>query len=152
MKTSKRGVVDPFIVRDVMEAARAADAVLLSATGLPGVRYPDGTEIVPQIPLRILLGLYAGVRPAVIPEGWPTPLAAAGPVDFVLVRESTEGLFHTMGQGLVTEDRAEETLRITRETTAKLSAFAFGLAPSGVSLDDSLCTVLPCVPLDLPGT
>ncbi|MEM1313132.1 MAG: isocitrate/isopropylmalate family dehydrogenase [Pseudomonadota bacterium] len=111
-----------------VEAAKAADAILLAAAGLPGVRYPDGTEIVPQITLRILLRLYAGVRPVFIPEGWPTPLASQKPVDFVLVRESTEGLFHTMGEGLVTEDQAEETLRITRETTSKLSAFAFDLA------------------------
>ncbi|MEL6751359.1 MAG: isocitrate/isopropylmalate family dehydrogenase, partial [Pseudomonadota bacterium] len=33
-------------------AARAADAVLLSAMGLPSVRYDDGTEITPQIELR----------------------------------------------------------------------------------------------------
>ncbi|MEO1688471.1 MAG: isocitrate/isopropylmalate family dehydrogenase, partial [Pseudomonadota bacterium] len=111
-----------------VEAARAADAVLLAAAGLPGVRYPDGTEIVPQITLRILLDLYAGVRPVFIPEGWPTPLAAPGPVDFVLVRESTEGLFHTMGAGHVDADKAQETLQITRETTRKLSAFAFALA------------------------
>lgn len=32
-----------------MDAARAADAILLSAMGLPNVRYPDGTEISPQI-------------------------------------------------------------------------------------------------------
>jgi isocitrate/isopropylmalate dehydrogenase len=30
-------------------AARAADAILLAAMGLPDVRYPDGTEITPQI-------------------------------------------------------------------------------------------------------
>jgi 3-isopropylmalate dehydrogenase len=33
-------------------AARAADAVLLGACGFPDVRYPDGTEVVPQIELR----------------------------------------------------------------------------------------------------
>jgi len=111
-----------------VQAAREADAILLGACGLPGVRYEDGTEIVPQITLRIELGLYAGVRPVFVPEGWPSPLKTPGPVDFVLIRESTEGLFHTMGRGLVEPDRAEETLRITRATTAKVSAFAFRLA------------------------
>ena len=114
--------------RSTLTAAREADAVLLAACGLPDVRYPDGTEIVPQITLRMELGLYAGVRPVFVPEGWPTPLAAPGPVDFVLIRESTEGLFHTMGRGLVEPDRAEETLRLTRATTAKVSAFGFRLA------------------------
>ena len=36
-----------------METARRADAILLSAMGLPSVRYKDGTEISPQLDLRI---------------------------------------------------------------------------------------------------
>src|SRR5262245_44803725 len=43
--------------------ARAADAILLGAMGDPSIRYPDGTEIAPQLDLRVELGLYAGVRP-----------------------------------------------------------------------------------------
>ena len=43
-----------------LDTARAADAILLSAMGLPEVRYPDGTEISPQIELRMKLGLFAG--------------------------------------------------------------------------------------------
>ena len=110
--------------------ARAADAILLSAIGLPDVRYPDGTEIVAQIDLRIALGLYAGVRPVRLRPGLPSPLVPrpGPPVDFVLVRESTEGLFHSMGAGVVTEEDATETLRITRATSEKLFAFAFRLA------------------------
>jgi 3-isopropylmalate dehydrogenase len=49
-------------------------------------------------------------------------------LDFVLIRESTEGLFHTQGTGLVTDDYAEETLRLTRATTDKVCRFAFDLA------------------------
>ena len=41
-----------------------ADAILLGACGLPSVRYPDNTEIAPQIELRFHFDLYAGVRPA----------------------------------------------------------------------------------------
>ena len=110
--------------------ARAADAILLSALGDPAVRKPDGTELVPQIDLRIALGLYAGVRPVRIVPGMRTPLALpeGRSVDFVLIRESTEGLFHTLGRGRVTEDMAEETLRITRATTRKVCRFAFELA------------------------
>ncbi|WP_424966268.1 isocitrate/isopropylmalate dehydrogenase family protein [Dinoroseobacter sp. S375] len=111
-----------------VEAARRSDAILLSAMGLPDIRYPDGTEITPQIDIRIALDLYAGVRPVRIVPGHPTPLAAPGPVDFVLIRESTEGLFHTKGTGEVTEDYAKETLRITRATSEKLFRFAFDLA------------------------
>ena len=32
-----------------LSACRAADAIFLGACGLPGVRYPDGTEIIPQV-------------------------------------------------------------------------------------------------------
>jgi 3-isopropylmalate dehydrogenase len=49
-------------------------------------------------------------------------------VDYVLVRESTEGLFHTQGKGVVEADEARETLRITRAVTEKLSRFGFELA------------------------
>ncbi len=111
-------------------AARTCDAILLSAMGLPGIRYGDGTEITPQIDLRIALDLYAGVRPVRLAPGQPTPLALPEgvEVDFVLVRESTEGLFHTKGRGEVTPTEARETLLITRATSEKLFRFAFRLA------------------------
>ena len=98
--------------------------------GLPDVRYPDGTEITPQIELRQRLDLFAGVRPVRILPGQPTPLRLpeGQTVDFVLVRESTEGLFHTRGRGEVTADYARETLQITRATSEKLFRFAFALA------------------------
>lgn len=114
-----------------LDVARSADAILLSAMGLPSVRYPDGTEISPQIALRKELGLYAGVRPVRIAPGQPTPLALKGgqSVDFVLIRESTEGLFHSQGSSDVRNDaEAYETLKITRETSEKLFRFAFALA------------------------
>ncbi|MEM1072813.1 MAG: isocitrate/isopropylmalate family dehydrogenase [Pseudomonadota bacterium] len=115
-----------------MATARASDAILLSAMGLPDVRYPDGTEISPQIDLRKALTLYAGVRPVRIAAGQPTPLNLPDgkTVDFVLIRESTEGLFYTQGCGEVEENEARETLRITRDISEQLFAFAFGLARS----------------------
>jgi 3-isopropylmalate dehydrogenase len=113
-----------------MTAARAADAILLSAMGLPQVRYSDGTEIAPQIDLRMALGLFAGVRPVRILPGLPSPLKLPEgcSVDFVLIRESTEGLFFTKGRGEVCENEARETLRITRKVSEDLFRFAFALA------------------------
>ncbi len=113
-----------------VEKARAADAILLSAMGLPHIRYPDGTEITPQIDIRMLLDLYAGVRPVRVVRGQPSPLKIADTtaLDFVLIRESTEGLFHTLGKGEVTQDYARETLQITRPVSEKLFNFAFRLA------------------------
>lgn len=116
--------------RSSLDAARAADAILLSAMGLPDVRYPDGTEISPQIELRKELDLYAGVRPVKLVPNQPSPLSQAlgEPIDFVLVRESTEGLFYSQGRGEVTEDDARETLRITRQTSQRVFDFSFRLA------------------------
>lgn len=113
-----------------VQAARDADAVLLSAMGDPQVRKPDGTELTPQITMRMELGLYAGVRPIRIWPGQACPLAdpRARDIDFVLVRESTEGLFAHMNEGVVTETYATETLRITRATSEKLFDFTFRLA------------------------
>ncbi len=115
-----------------MDTARNADAILLSAMGMPDIRYEDGTEISPQIDLRKALVLFAGVRPVTIPAGGRTPLKLAPEqsVDFVLIRESTEGLFYSQGRGEVTENEARETLRITRDTSEKLFRFAFELARS----------------------
>jgi 3-isopropylmalate dehydrogenase len=114
-----------------LDAARAADAILLAAMGLPDVRYPDGTEATPQIDLRIALGLYAGVRPVRCLPGFPRVLAdpRAADLDFVLVRESTEGLFATRGKGAVVNDQvAVESLVITRDTSERLFDFCFRLA------------------------
>ncbi|MEM6466923.1 MAG: isocitrate/isopropylmalate dehydrogenase family protein [Pseudomonadota bacterium] len=114
-----------------VERARANDAILLSAMGLPHIRKPDGTEITPQIELRFALDLYAGVRPIRVFPGQSTPLAdpRAAQMDFVLVRESTEGLFAHMNEGQVHPDgSATETLRITRTTSEKLFDFSFRLA------------------------
>lgn len=112
------------------DAAGKADAILLSAMGLPAVRYPDGTEITPQIDLRKIFNLFAGVRPVRVTPGGRTPLKlpAGKAIDFVLIRESTEGLFYTQGRGEVEQDEARETLRITRAVSEKLFRFAFDLA------------------------
>ena len=90
-----------------LEACRAADAILFGAMGLPHVRGKDGTEIIPQLDLRFALDLYAGVRPIRSFAGLPGPLAdpRAAQIDLVLVRESTEGLFHARGRGRIEGER-----------------------------------------------
>jgi len=113
-----------------VSAARECDAILLSAMGLPHIRKPDGTEMVPQIDLRFELGLFAGVRPVfTFPQG-PKVLSdeRAANLDFVLVRESIEGLFAHKDQGVgVDNEYATETMRITRDVSKKLFDFSFKL-------------------------
>lgn len=116
---------------EAFRRAEAADAILLGAMGWPGIRYPDGTEIAPQLDLRVRLGLYAGVRPIRAIPGVPMALAdpRAAKMDFVILRESTEGLFWARGRGQVIDDaEARDTMVITRATTERLSRFAFRLA------------------------
>ena len=114
-----------------LAAARAADAILFGAMGWPEIRYPDGTEIAPQLELRVELDLYAGVRPARAIPGIALPLAdpRARGFDLVLVRESTEGLFASRGKGVIEDDReARDTMIITRAGSERVHDFAFRLA------------------------
>ena len=116
---------------DCFEAAKAADAMLLGAMGLPDVRGPDGRELAPQLELRERLALFAGVRPVRTWPGMPAPLAdpRAERLDFVLIRESTEGLFAGRTTGRVVDDAvAQDTLTISREGCERLFDFAFDLA------------------------
>src|SRR5215831_4671055 len=96
-----------------------ADAILLGACGLPHIRYPDNTEIMPQVELRFIFDLYAGVRPCRLIPNVPSPIVGAAErgIDLVVIRESTEGLFASMGKGVVTDTEARETLVITRKTS-----------------------------------
>jgi 3-isopropylmalate dehydrogenase len=112
-----------------IKLAEEADAILLGACGLPSVRYPDNTEIMPQVELRFIFDLYAGVRPARLVHGVPSPIVGAQEhgIDFVLIRESTEGLFASMGKGITTHDEARETLVVTRKTTERLFDFSLKL-------------------------
>lgn len=121
-----------FPEENFQEAAKA-DAIYLAAMGLPTVRYPDGTEVGPQHDLRKRLKLYAGVRPCITMPGLPLPLKdpRAEKLDFVIVRESTEGIF---ASPLATEKDSEEAaynlIKITRETSEKLFNYSFKLAES----------------------
>ena len=113
-----------------LREAGCSDAILLAAMGMPSIRYPDGTEIAPQLDLRFEFGLYAGVRPARALPRLPLPLAdpRARDIDLVLVRESTEGLFAARGKGVVEDDAvARDTMVISRGTCERLFDFSFTL-------------------------
>jgi 3-isopropylmalate dehydrogenase len=112
----------------VLERIRAFDAILLGAAGLPGVRWPTGVEIAPQIDLRERLDLYCGLRPIYLfhPDDSPLRDKPAGSIDLLLVRESTEGLFSGRNdRSNVTPDRAEDRLVITRHGAERIVHAAF---------------------------
>lgn len=116
---------------EILEACRHADAVLLGAMGLPDVRWPDGREMAPQLDLREQLDLYCGVRPIRLYHATDTPLKryqAAG-IDFVIVRESTEGLFSSrLAKPPAGSAEVSDTLRVSRRGSERLFRAAFRLA------------------------
>ena len=116
---------------DTLDACRQADAVLLGAMGHPDIRKPDGTELTPQVTLRIKLDLYAGVRPCKLYPGVRSPLANVRPgeIDLVILREQTEGLFASLNSGIVLHDQvAADTLVMTRRGIERICEYAFHLS------------------------
>ncbi|WP_269306335.1 3-isopropylmalate dehydrogenase [Aeromicrobium sp. HA] len=74
----------------VLEEIRGHDAILLGAVGDPSV--PSGVlERGLLLRLRFELDHYVNLRPSKLFPGVPTPLADPGDIDFVVVREGTEG-------------------------------------------------------------
>ena len=74
----------------VLEEIRGHDAILLGAVGAPSV--PSGVlERGLLLRLRFELDHYVNLRPSKLFPGVPTPLANPGEIDFVVVREGTEG-------------------------------------------------------------
>ncbi len=78
----------------VLEEIRGQDAILLGAVGDPSV--PSGVlERGLLLRLRFELDHYVNLRPSTLYPGVPTPLGShvteRGPIDFVVVREGTEG-------------------------------------------------------------
>ncbi len=114
-------------------ACREAHAILHGAAGLPGVTYADGTEVGNDLHLRLRfrLDLYANVRPIRLLAGVRSPLrdAIPGGIDYVIVRENTEGLYASRGAGvLLRGEMASDTLVITRKGTERVAKFAFDLS------------------------
>jgi 3-isopropylmalate dehydrogenase len=118
-----------------MKACEKADAILFGAMGWPDIRYPDGTEIAPQLDMRVHLDLYAGVRPIRAIPGLPLPLASprAKDIDLVIIRESTEGWFHARGRGTrvrteAGDEAVQDVCEISRKACERLFDFSFRLA------------------------
>src|SRR3954462_7116164 len=83
----------------VLEEIRGHDAILLGAVGDPGV--PSGVlERGLLLRLRFELDHYVNLRPAKIYPGVRSPLAEPGELDFVVVREGTEGPYTGNGGAL----------------------------------------------------
>ena len=114
-----------------LERARACDAILLGAMGLPNVRWPNGTEMAPQIDIREQLDLYQGIRPVHLYHEALTPLRnkSAGGIDLVIYRENTEGLFwERQASHDPQADYVENAMRISRSSSERIVQAAFAAA------------------------
>jgi 3-isopropylmalate dehydrogenase len=110
------------------EKIRGHDAILLGAMGLPDVRWPDGLEMTPQLDLREKLDLYGGVRPIRLYHELHSPLRdrKAGEIDFLILREQTEGLFSSRGGRFEPHaERVTDTMAVTRGGSERLFRMAF---------------------------
>jgi 3-isopropylmalate dehydrogenase len=114
---------------DTLEACKTADAILYGATGDPSIRFPNGTEIMPQLTLRFVLDLYAGIRPIKRYTGVSPTLAGDPGLDYVIMRENTEGLYASRGGGVqIGKDVAVDNMVITRAGTERIVRYAFRVA------------------------
>lgn len=106
------------------------DAILLGAIGDPSI--PAGIlEREMLLKLRFSFDHYANVRPARSYPGIATPIAAAEPIDFVVVREGTEGLYCGNGGALRRGTPHEVATEVSVNTAfgvERLVRYAFDVA------------------------
>src|SRR5438477_4004360 len=119
---------------DGLEQIRHHDAIFLGAVGFPTV--PDHISLWGLlIPIRRSFEQYANVRPVRLMPGIRSPLAgrAIGDIDFIVVRENTEGEYSSVGgrmfEGTEREIVFQESV-FTRKGVDRIMKFAFDLARS----------------------
>jgi len=115
-----------------LKTIRSHDAIFLGAVGFPGV--PDHISLGELLlPIRRQFEQYANIRPVRLMPGVRSPLAdmEVGDIDFIVVRENTEGEYSAMG-GLMREGTTDEAaLQIssfTQKGTDRILKYAFELA------------------------
>ncbi len=103
----------------VVDELREHDAILLGAVG----GRPNDTSMPPGLlerglllRLRFELDHFVNLRPARTFDGVPTPLAGAGKVDFVVVREGTEGPYVGNGGRVYAGTTAEVATEVSVNT------------------------------------
>ena len=100
-----------------IEELRGFDAIYLGAVGHPEVK-PGILEKGLLLKLRFALDQYINLRPVKLYPGVLTPLKDKGPedIDFVVVRENTEGLYVGEGEFINKDTEAEVALQVSRNS------------------------------------
>ena len=129
--SSKRYVeTGRYIPEGGLEKLKRFDAIFFGAVGAPDV--PDHLSLWGlRLPICQGFDQYANVRPSRVLPGITSPLANGKEIDWVIVRENTEGEYSGSGgrvhQGLP-EEIATETSVFTRRGVERVHRFAFQLA------------------------
>jgi 3-isopropylmalate dehydrogenase len=124
----KKGILLP---EEVIGELKDMDAIFLGAIGHPDVK-PGILEREILLRLRFELDLYINLRPVVLFPGVQTPLRDKGPqdIDFVVVRENTEGIYAGGGgsfkRGTPDEVAIQESVS-TRKGVDRCIRYAFEL-------------------------
>ncbi|TSA12639.1 MAG: tartrate dehydrogenase [Betaproteobacteria bacterium] len=113
-----------------LEALKEFDAIFFGAVGSPKV--PDHISLWGlRLPICQGFDQYANVRPARVLPGVQSPLRNGQGIDWVIIRENTEGEYSGSGgrvhQGLP-EEIATETSVFTRTGVERIHRYAFELA------------------------
>ena len=121
---------EQYMPADALEQLKAFDAILFGAVGSP--RVPDHISLWGlRLPICQGFDQYANVRPARVLPGVESPLRNAHQIDWVIVRENTEGEYSGSGgrvhRGLP-EEIATEISVFTRKGVERVHRFAFDLA------------------------
>ncbi len=114
---------------EAIEELRSFNAIFLGAIGHPKVR-PGILEQGILLRLRFALDQYINLRPVKLLSGVETPVRGKGPddIDFVVVRENTEGLYAGAGgflrRGTLDEVAIQESIN-TRRGAERCIRYAF---------------------------
>jgi tartrate dehydrogenase/decarboxylase/D-malate dehydrogenase len=119
-----------YIPEDGLEQLKKFDAIFFGAVGAPDV--PDHISLWGlRLPICQGFDQYANVRPSRVLPGITSPLDKGKEIDWVIVRENTEGEYSGSGgrvhKGLP-EELATETSVFTRKGIERVHRFAFELA------------------------
>lgn len=114
-----------------LDSLKEHDAILLGAIGDPA-NVPAGVlERGLLLPLRFKLDHYVNLRPSRLYPTSVSPLANPGDIDFVVVREGTEGLYAGNGGTLRQGTEHEVACEVSQNTyhgVARVVRYAFELA------------------------
>jgi tartrate dehydrogenase/decarboxylase / D-malate dehydrogenase len=119
-----------YIPEGGLEKLKACDAIFFGAVGAPDV--PDHLSLWGlRLPICQGFDQYANVRPARVLPGITSPLRNGEEIDWVIIRENSEGEYSGSGgrahKGLP-EEVATEVSIFTRAGVARIHRFAFELA------------------------